>query len=394
MRAPLASLACLVALAMQTLGCEQLQWTALNLYLAANPHLEDGPEAYEAAGQELVLVPVAEDLGFPWDLVFLSEREALLTEKPGRLSRVDLTTGALRRITGVPPVKFKGQGGLLGVEIHPDFAHNGLVYLAYAYPMGEGATTRLSRGRLEGDALVELETLFTAEPVRTSTNHYGGALEWDRAGRLYLSVGDRRSRHLAQDLSVDLGKIHRFLADGGVPKDNPFVAQAGARPSIFSFGHRNPQGLARHPETGEIWSVEHGPQGGDEVNIARAGRNYGWPVITYGEEYGGGKIGEGTHKQGLEQPIHYWVPSIATGGMAFYTGEGLGAWKGNLFVAGLRKTLLARLTLEGNRVTDEESLFAELWQRIRGVAESPAKQLYVLSENGILFRVDRAPGNP
>jgi glucose/arabinose dehydrogenase len=382
----------LLGLALLGLGCDHLQWQALKVYLAANPYLEDGPQAYAAQSEALTLQPVVEGLEFPWDMTFLSAREALVTEKPGRLSRVNLETGARQLISGVPEVKFRGQGGLHGVELHPNFERNGLLYLAYAIPVGEKGTTRLARARLDENELKDLEVLFTAEPAGSRSIHYGGALEFGADGKLYLSVGERGQREFAQNLAVDLGKIHRFEPDGGVPSDNPFVDQPAARPSIFSYGHRNPQGLVRHPETGEIWSVEHGPQGGDEVNIARAGRNYGWPLITYGEEYGGGKIGE-THAEGLEQPIHYWVPSIATGGMAFYTGDDLRSWKGNLFVAGLRKTLLARVALDGERVTEVESLFADLWLRIRGVAQSPDLRLYVISENGKIFRIERAaPG--
>ena len=377
------------------LGCDRLQTQARKLYLAVNPHLEEGPEAYQARGEDLMLVPVVDGLQFPWDLVFLDERQALVTERPGRLSRLDVETGALTPIRGVPEVKFAGQGGLHGVALHPAFERNGFVYLAYAVPVGEGGgTTRLSRARLEGDALVDLEVLFSAKPVMQGGGHYGGALAWGRDGMLYLSVGDRRSRHLAQDLASDLGKIHRFRPDGAVPEDNPFLGVEGARPTIFSRGHRNPQGLARHPETGEIWSVEHGPRGGDEVNVVRAGRNYGWPIITYGEEYRGGKIGEGTHKAGLEQPVHYWVPSIATAGMAFYTGEALRSWRGHLFVGGLRKTQLARLALDGEEVLEVEPLFTEMGKRIRGVTQSPSGRLYVTSEDGILFRIERRASPP
>jgi len=386
----LVALLCLAGLGT---GCDFLEWQALRLYLAVNPNLalEDGPRAYVAESERLTLVPIVEDLEFPWDLAFPSGSVALVTEKPGRLSRVDLATGVRTPIGGVPDVAFVGQGGLLGVELDPAFASNALVYLSYSVASaGETYTTRLCRARLAGDTLVELEVLLTAEPAVRGTNHFGGALEFDREGALVLAVGERMLRQYAQDLGSHLGKILRLRPDGSAPPDNPFVGTPGARPEIFSWGHRNPQGLALHPATGELWASEHGPRGGDEINVIRAGRNYGWPVISHGEEYEGGRVGVGTHQDGLEQPVHFYVPSIATAGIGFYTGGALPSWRGNLFVAGLRGTQLDRLVLEGERVTHVEPLFRELWQRVRAVRESPAGELYVLTENGVLFRVDPA----
>jgi glucose/arabinose dehydrogenase len=392
---PLLALLCLAGLAS---GCDVpdfLEWQALRLYLAVNPNLalEDGPRAYVTQTEELRLVPVVDDLEFPWDLAFVGDSAALLTEKPGRLSRVDLATGARMPIRGVPEVAFVGQGGLLGVELDPAFASSGLVYLSYSVALpGETYTTRLARARLVRDELVELEVLLTAEPAVKGTNHFGGALEFDRAGRIYLSVGERMQRAYAQDLGSHLGKILRLRSDGSVPEDNPFVGRADALPAIYSWGHRNPQGLALHPETGELWASEHGPRGGDEINVIRAGRNYGWPVISHGEEYEGGRVGVGTHHEGMEQPIHFYVPSIATAGIGFYTGQSLPSWRGNLFVGGLIGTQLDRLVLEGERVAREEPLFRDLWQRVRAVRESPARELYVLTENGGLFRIEPGYG--
>lgn len=376
------------------IGCDPLQWQALRLYLAANPHLDvaGGARRYEAETESLLLVPVVDGLEFPWDLAFASDASALVTEKPGRLSRIDLASGALAQIRGVPEVAFVGQGGLLGLELDPDFAGNGLVYLAYSITApGGNFTTRLSRARLRGDALVDLEVLLTAEPARPGVNHFGGALEFDREGLLYLSVGERDERAYAQDLGSHLGKVLRLRPDGSVPDDNPFAQHPGALPAIFSLGHRNPQGLALHPTTGGLWESEHGPKGGDEINALRPGRNYGWPVITYGEEYSGGPIGVGTHREGLEQPIHWYVPSIATAGIGFYTGRALPSWTGSLFVAGLIGTRLDRLALDGERVSHAEALFGELWQRVRAIRESPGRRdLYVLTENGRLFRIEPA----
>jgi aldose sugar dehydrogenase len=387
-----------LALASLLSGCDALEWQALRWYLAANPHLEvaDGPVPYRAESEHLRLVPIVDGLEFPWDLAFPAPGQVLVTEKPGRLSRIDLDTRELFPVTGVPAVAFVGQGGLLGVECDPEFPSTGWIYLSYAVAVAPDTfTTRVARARLRSDRLEDLEILLTAEPALQTVNHFGGALALDRRGRLYVSVGEREQRDLAQDLGSHLGKVLRIQRDGSVPEDNPFAGRAGARPEIFTWGHRNPQGLALHPTTGEMWEAEHGPQGGDEINVLRAGRNYGWPIITYGEEYGGGRIGVGTQREGLEQPVHYYVPSIAPSGIAFATGDALPSWRGSLLVAALRLTHLNRLALEGNRVVHEERLFADLWQRVRAVAESPfTRQLFVLTENGVLFRVDPRSASP
>jgi glucose/arabinose dehydrogenase len=358
-----------------------------------DPQAKGAAEPYQARGQQVMVRAVVENLDSPWDMAFVSERRILVTEKPGRLLLIDLDGGERQAVRGVPEVAHRSQGGLLGVVLHPGFADNGLLYLSYAADTGDGQrSTRLMRARLEGTQLRDKQVLFTAEPFLDTTKHYGGALVFDRDGYLYLSVGDRGRRHNAQDPGGHLGKILRFTDSGDVPADNPFVAEPGARPEIYSWGHRNPQGLAIHPQTGDLWAAEHGPRGGDEVNLVRAGRNYGWPVITYGEEYRGGKIGEGTAKPGMEQPVKYYLPSIGTAGIAFYVGDEIPGWRNNLFVSGLvyTRTHLSRLVLEDDRVVDEESLFEHLQMRIRNVASSPGGQFYVLSENGTLFRVDAA----
>jgi glucose/arabinose dehydrogenase len=373
-------------------GCDAVQTQALKVWMAGNEnlHIADGAVPYQARTEQVSIRAVVEDLEFPWDMVFLSGREILVTQKPGQLTRINLATGARVDIAGVPEVAYKGQGGLLGIVLHPGFADNRLLYLSYAAEVGpDRRTTRLLRARLAGNALQDQKVLFTAEPALATGKHYGGAMVFDNAGYLYLSVGERGRRHHAQDLGSHLGKVHRLHDDGRVPADNPFVGTGGARPEIFSWGHRNPQGLAIHPETGELWGAEHGPQGGDEVNLVRAGRNYGWSVITYGEEYGGGKIGEGTAKQGLEQPVHYYLPSIGTAGIDFYRGDGIPGWRHNLFVSGLvyTETHLSRLVIENNRAIDEEALFEQLNMRIRNVVSGPDGKLYVVTENGIIFVV-------
>ncbi|MEH6517488.1 MAG: PQQ-dependent sugar dehydrogenase [Halioglobus sp.] len=370
------------SLVLLTTGCEALQDQPIQV--------EDGPVPYQAQDVQVSLRAVAQDLELPWDMAFINDKEFLVTEKPGRLSRINLASGESTLIQGLPEVAFKGQGGLLGVALHPLFAENAIVYLSYSIALDEGTyTTRLLRARLSNQQLVEQQVLFTAEPALKTSKHFGGALVFDDQGYLYLTVGDRGRRDNAQDLGSHLGKIHRFNADGSIPRSNPFIDQPEARPEIYSWGHRNPQGLAIHPQTGDIWAAEHGPQGGDEINLIRAGANFGWPVITYGEEYGGGKIGEGTAKSTMEQPVHYYLPSIGTAGIGFYNGDRIPQWRHNLFVTGLVYTRahVGRLALEGSTVVDEELLFDHLNMRMRGVENGPDGVLYLLSENGSIFAI-------
>ncbi|MFT6287631.1 MAG: glucose/arabinose dehydrogenase [Alcanivorax sp.] len=384
----------LFSLVLLTTGCEALTNKALQIWMAGNQNLQlaDATVTSQARGLEVTVRAVAQDLELPWDMAFINDVEFLVTEKPGRLSRINLSSGVSTLIQGVPEVAFKGQGGLLGVALHPLFAENSMVYLSYSIALNEGTyTTRLLRARLLNEQLVEQQVLFTAEPALTTRKHFGGAMVFDNQGYLYLSVGDRGRRDNAQDLGSHLGKIHRLNADGSVPRNNPFIDQSKVLPEIYSWGHRNPQGLAIHPQTGDVWAAEHGPQGGDEINLIRAGANYGWPVITYGEEYGGGKIGEGTAKPGMEQPVHYYLPSIGTAGIGFYTGDQIPQWRDNLLVTGLvyNRAHVSRLAMEGGSVVEEELLFDHLNMRMRGVEDGPDGALYILSENGILFAVER-----
>jgi glucose/arabinose dehydrogenase len=256
--------------------------------------------------------------------------------------------------------------------------------------MGEGSsTTRLARALLEGNALRDIEVLYTTEPVLETRKHYGGRLLFD-GEYLYMTMGERGKDALAQDLKTDLGKVLRFNRDGSIPQDNPFVSVAEARPAIFTYGHRNPQGFARHPATGELWVTEHGPQGGDELNRLIPGSNYGWPVITFGEQYGGGKIGIGTQKDGMEQPVFHWVPSIATGGLAFYQGSQFPQWNGDAFIGALRALHLNQLTFGPDDNVTEHRLLSDLNLRIRDVKQGPDDNLYVLSEQGSLVRLSPA----
>ena len=338
------------------------------------------------------VVPVATGLEHPWGMVFLPDESILVTERPGRLRIV--RDGALdpEPIDGVPEVYASGQGGLLDVALDPGFASNRAIYISYAAVGDGGNSTRVARARLGDGRLEDLAVIFTAEPLVPSSKHFGSRLAFDPQGFLFITVGERGQGERAQDLGDHNGSVIRLHPDGSVPADNPFVGDAGARPEIFSYGHRNAQGLAIHPETGIPWLQEHGARGGDEVNVVRPGANDGWPVITYGIDYSGAPIGEGTHKEGMAQPIHYWVPSIAPSGMAFYDGEAFPEWQGDLFVGALRSELLARLELDGERVVAEERLLEDALGRIRDVEVGPDGYLYLLTDesDGGLYRLEPA----
>ena len=348
---------------------------------------------FESERHRFRLTVVASGLEHPWSLAFLPDGAMLVTERPGRL-RV-IRDGALdpTPVSGVPEVAATGQGGLLDVALHPRFRDNRLVYLSYAGKGRGGAGTEVARGRLSEGRLEDLEILFAVRPKSRGGRHFGSRLVFGAQGHLYVTAGERGDPDRAQDPGDAAGSVIRLTEDGAVPPDNPFVGRAGARPEIFSIGHRNPQGLARHPETGRIWEVEHGPRGGDEVNVIEAGVNYGWPVITYGMSYAGFPIGEGSEKPGMAQPVTYWVPSISPSGMAFYTGAAFPAWRGNLFVGALSGELLVRLELDGERVVREERLLEELGERIRDVRQGPDGFLYLLTDapDGALLRLEPLP---
>lgn len=338
---------------------------------------------------------VAQGFKLPWDLAFLSETELLVTEKAGALWRMNLATGERAAVTGLPAVKVQGQGGLHAVILHPKFAENGWIYLSYAAAMadGSGANTQVTRAKLSGTQLSEPKLLFAARAPARRGQHFGGAMVFDREGYLFISVGDRGERDDAQKLSTHNGKILRLHDDGRVPADNPYVKTPGALPEIWSHGHRNPQGLALDAATGRIWESEHGPQGGDEINLIQRGRNYGWPVITYGREYGTGfKIGEGKARADVEPPVHWYVPSIATGGIAFYDGAVMfPEWKNSVFVAALRGHLNRVQLDEQGRFVKEERLLGGRNLRIRGVRVSPSGALWVVTDDGVILRLSR-PG--
>jgi aldose sugar dehydrogenase len=341
------------------------------------------------------VVTVAEGLRFPWGMVFLPDGKMLVTEKqPGQL-RVVTADGKLSEpVAGLPATDARNQGGLLDVALDPQFATNRLIYWSYAESRGDGTNnTAVARGRLvdEGGAAPRVENvqvIFHQTPSLNSTLHFGSRLVFARDGTLFITLGERsiiEGRMQAQKPDSLLGKIVRLNADGSIPKDNPFVGKDGVRPEIWSIGHRHVQAATLHPTTGELWEVEHGARGGDEINIARKGKDYGWPTIAYGIEYKGDPIGEGiTAKEGMEQPLYYWDPVIAPSGMLFYTGNLFPAWKGNLFIGGMVTTNLVRLTIKGERVVDEERLLKDMQpnaERIRDVEQGPDGALYLLTDN-------------
>jgi aldose sugar dehydrogenase len=349
-------------------------------------------EAISSEQATFRVVPVVTGLEHPWGMAFLPGGGILITERAGRLRMVRDGVLEPEPIEGVPEVYASGQGGLLDVALDPGFASNRVIYLSYAASGEGGNSTRVARATLGEVRLEDLKVIFMAEPLASSSKHFGSRLAFDAQGHLFITVGERRQGDRAQDLGEDNGKVIRLNTDGSVPEGNPFVGVAGARPEIFSYGHRNPQGLAIHPQTGTPWLHEHGAQGGDEVNVVRPGVNYGWPVITYGIDYSGAPIGEGTHKEGMAQPIHYWVPSIAPSGMAFYDGAAFPEWQDDLFVGGLRAELLVRLELDGERVVAEERLLDGALGRIRDVEVGPDDFLYLLTDNGDdgLYRLEPA----
>jgi glucose/arabinose dehydrogenase len=305
----------------------------------------------------------------------------------GRLDIVDLRSGALTPVEGVPPVVGQVDGGLLDVVVHPDFDHNGLLYYAYSEHTDSGNATVVERARLDGSRLVDRRRFLAVHPYLDNVDQFGARLVLDR-GYLYIALGERDVPALAQDLSSNAGKILRLREDGTVPPDNPFVGKPGVRPEIWSYGHRNPHGLAIDPRTGLLWEHEHGPRGGDEINLVRAGRNYGWPVITYGIEYTGGPVGRGiTHHDGMEQPRYFYVPSIAPTGMAFYTGTHFARWHGSIFLGSLSYRHLNRVVLDGNRVVREERLLSDRGWRIREVRQGPDGFMYLGIESGLLARI-------
>jgi glucose/arabinose dehydrogenase len=351
-------------------------------------------QTYRSDEHSFTLTRVVGGLSHPWAVAFLPDGRMLITERQGRL-RIAAKDGTLdpQPVSGLPQVTPHGQGGLMDVALHPGYAQNGMVYWCFAERGNDGVGSAVARGRLAGSRIESAEVIFRQTPKGTAGQHFGCRLVFDRAGLLYVTLGDRGQMDRAQKPDDHAGSVIRIHDDGQVPKDNPFAGKPGWKPEKYTLGNRNQQGAALHPATGILWTHEHGPQGGDEVNVIRPGVNYGWPVITYGVQYGiGTKIGEGTEKQGMAQPIHKWVPSIAPSGMAFYTGSRFPRWKGDLFVGSLKDQMLVRLKLDGEKVVKEERILRGVIGRIRDVRVGPEGSLYLLTDEpmGILARLDPA----
>lgn len=349
-------------------------------------------ERVESEVEAFRVVRVADGLNHPWSIAFLPGGSALVSERPGGLLRLDTRTGERRMLSGTPRVAAVGQGGLLDVEPHPAFAENRLVYLSYATGRSGRYATSIARGRLTDSGLEDVEVLFTMNRPSGGPLHFGSRLVFGADGMLYASFGERGERHRAQDPADHAGAIIRLRDDGTAPADNPFAAGGGAA-EVYSFGHRNPQGLAVNPVTGRLWSHEHGPQGGDEINVIEAGVNYGWPVISYGAEYGSGApIGSGAAAPGMAQPVLHWTPSIAPSGMAFYDGDRFPGWRGDLFAGALAGRHLRRVQLDGERVAAQEVLLQGRVGRVRDVKQGPDGMLWLLEDarRGSIFRLEPA----
>ena len=347
------------------------------------------PDVRASAHHAYRVVTVVEGLEVPWSMAFLPDGDMLVTERPGRLRIIRNGRLLAEPVPGVPAVFAQGQGGLFDVVLHPEFATNRLIYLSFAKPLDEGSTTAVIRARFQDDRLSEIEEVF--EAVSQGGGHYGGRMAFDAQGYLFVTAGDRMApssgdleAHPAQDLSNHHGVVVRLHDDGRVPTDNPFVGRSDALPEIWSYGHRNPQGLAIDPQTGNVWINEHGPQGGDELNLIEPGKNYGWPVVGYGVNYGSGlTIHEGTRREEMEMPVHFWVPSIATSGLMIYGGNRFPEWRGNLFIGGMAGQQLARVTMQVDRPSQsewEETLLPGLG-RIRDVREGPDGYIYLAVED-------------
>jgi len=320
---------------------------------------------------------VATGVRVPFGMAFLPDSRALVTDRPGTLWLLDIRTGAMTRVAGVPAVSDSVDGGLLDIEVHPDYARTGWLYFSYSEKTDTGKATVVERARLRDARLVDRQRLFTAYPAVAGDYHFGSRLAL-KDGYLFITLGERELSALAQELWTDLGKIVRLYDDGRIPNDNPFVGRAGARPEIWSYGHRNPHGLAFHPLTGELWESEHGPLGGDEINVIKRGLNYGWPTVTFGREYDGGPVGDGlTQAPGMEPPVFHYATSAALSGIAFYTGSAFPQWRNNLFVGAMTPRFLARLVVANGRVEREEKLLLEKKWRVRVVQTGPDGFLYL-----------------
>jgi aldose sugar dehydrogenase len=363
------------------------------VFLASHSALaQTADQVFQTEKGSVRVETVAKGLVNPWALAFLPDGRMLVTERPGRMRIVGKDGVLSAPLTNVPQVVARNQGGLLDLVLDPQFNENRLVYITYAEPRSGGNGTAVAKMRLSSTetGFDQVEVIFRQQPTHQGGHHFGSRLVFDHTGALFIALGDRYDlREQAQNRNNTIGKVVRIRTDGSIPSDNPGLKREGWLTSIWSIGHRNIQGAALHPVTGKLWTAEHGARGGDEINIPDAGKNYGWPVITYGKDYTGAKIGEGTHKAGMEQPIFYWDPSIAPSGMTFYTANHFPDWKGNVFVGALAGQLLSRLTIDGEKVVSEERLFVGMNKRIRDVRQGPDGFLYLVIDaaEGEVLRV-------
>ena len=362
------------------------------LLCLAHPAAAQRAETFPSEKHSVRVVTVADGLRHPWGLAFLPDGSMLVTEREGAVRRVAADGTASPPLAGLPRVAVGGQGGVLDIVLDPGFQTNRQVYVSFSEPGSRGRGTSVLRATLSADAtaLLTPQIIFRQQPKSSGGRHFGSRLVFAADGTLFITTGDRGERGRVQDKSINRGQVIRLHPDGSVPSDNPFAQGGDGRPEVWSHGHRNIQGAALNPVTGALWTNEHGARGGDEINIPRAGLNYGWPVISYGRHYSGGKIGVGSAQAGLEQPIYYWDPSIAPSGMAFYTADRFPQWTGNLFVGSLKFGLLVRLTLEGDRIVAEERLLEDLGERIRDVRQGPDGFLYLLTDDydGRILRLE------
>ena len=365
-------------------------WLAVILSLIAGTSGAYAQGIYSSEHHSFRLTPVVQNLEHPWGIAFLPDGGILVTERAGRLRLIREGRLQPEPVRGLPPVAATGQGGLLDVALHPQFAANALLYLCHSAEVRGGNTTRISRARLTGAGLADARTIFEMQAPDRGGHHFGCRVVFGTDGMLYATLGERNERQRAQDLGDHGGKVIRLHDDGRIPTDNPFLGRPGARPEIHSWGHRNPQGMARHPVTGRLWISEHGPRGGDEVNVIQRGGNFGWPVVTHGREYWGGTISSERSRPGLVDPVHVWPRTVAPAGITFYTGTEFPRWQDSLFVGGLQDRALIRLELDGERVAREERLLTDFRQRIRHVVQSPDGRLHILTDasSGGVYRLD------
>lgn len=367
------------------------------LFFTTSSHSEplSPGESTESDVPDFKLVRIAGPFDYPWSMAFLPGGGMLVTERPGGLHYVAAGARSIKRIGGLPPILNGEQAGLMDVILDPDFANNQTIYLSYAHGTDDSSTVRVLKGTLDLDAkaLTRHEVIFEAQPYAADLINFGGRLAFDRGGFLFLTLGDRYEAKRSQDLSDDWGSVIRMRTNGSFPDDNPFVGEAGSRPGIWSYGHRNPQGLVTDAESGQIWLHEHGPMGGDELNLVQPGRNYGWPAITYGIDYDGTPISAQTSADGMEQPVYYWVPSIAPSGLAIYQGDRFPQWRNTLWMGALAGEVLVRLSLSDGRVIEEERYLKEKPGRIRDVRAGPDGLIYLLTDDpaGALYRVEPLP---